>query len=381
MTAEQIDKDLQTWQSSMEAAARALADLSALPSSQILDTLQLTGETNHTIGPAVLALKQLWRDFNLLAKTVNQAADLRAKISTFSFSHQNWNQIEALLTERCIPAGDPAGITANKITLAQLHARINTTFAQAQAGLLAIDASWKAIQKKLAEALPFLDAHPEETVELRQDVEALRPRVLPDPIGANRDFDAHIATPLQQAQSEIAKRAAQRGNLSANLTAARQIIQKLDEIRLQNDAACRECQEKISGRFTEPALAAQRITECNQLINHWEKQASTSGGSSLDRTCEELARATSEWQRLMTHEQSALAQNRTPLELRRELRGRLTALKAKATARGRGEDPELVRLAGHANALLYARPTPIDEALTAVTNYQALLNKQEMKQA
>jgi hypothetical protein len=62
------------------------------------------------------------------------------------------------------------------------------------------------------------------------------------------------------------------------------------------------------------------------------------------------------------------------LDLRRELRGRLSALKAKALARGVAEDSKLVPLAQKAAELLHARPTPIEEAAWLVSQYEARLN-------
>src|SRR5262249_30886970 len=63
-----------------------------------------------------------------------------------------------------------------------------------------------------------------------------------------------------------------------------------------------------------------------------------------------------------------------PLELRKELRGRLNALKAKAQAYRVEEDVNLRALAAEAERLLYSRPTPIDQADAAVASYQSYLS-------
>jgi hypothetical protein len=58
---------------------------------------------------------------------------------------------------------------------------------------------------------------------------------------------------------------------------------------------------------------------------------------------------------------------------RRDLSGLLDALKAKARALGRSDDPRLAGMARRADQLLAAHPTPLAEARTAVAEYESLL--------
>jgi hypothetical protein len=106
-------------------------------------------------------------------------------------------------------------------------------------------------------------------------------------------------------------------------------------------------------------------------LKHLE-QASQTGP--IDPVCADLENYMGEVAHLIEEEQTALDKNRVPLDLRRELRGRLSALKAKALARGVSEDAKLVPLAQKAGELLHARPTPIEEASWLVSQYEARLN-------
>ena len=58
------------------------------------------------------------------------------------------------------------------------------------------------------------------------------------------------------------------------------------------------------------------------------------------------------------------------LNERRDLRGLLGALKAKAIANGRAEDPALAELEREANTLLAQRPTPLEPLRRVVADYQ-----------
>ncbi len=78
-------------------------------------------------------------------------------------------------------------------------------------------------------------------------------------------------------------------------------------------------------------------------------------------------------------EQEALGEARRQLGLRSELRGRLDALKAKARAYGVAELDELAGIADRAKALLYQRPTPLQEAAAAVSEYESKLNFEAAK--
>ena len=65
--------------------------------------------------------------------------------------------------------------------------------------------------------------------------------------------------------------------------------------------------------------------------------------------------------------------NLAPVNLRRELRGRLDALKAKATQLKVVEKPKLSQLSGEAEVLLYNRPTDLKRAEELVQQYAAAI--------
>ena len=64
------------------------------------------------------------------------------------------------------------------------------------------------------------------------------------------------------------------------------------------------------------------------------------------------------------------------MEARNELRGRMEALKAKARAFGVAEGREANELGSKAEALLYARPTPVQQAAAAVAQFEVWLRGQ-----
>ncbi len=73
--------------------------------------------------------------------------------------------------------------------------------------------------------------------------------------------------------------------------------------------------------------------------------------------------------------ESSLACYKRDLALRKELRGRLQALQAKAQAKGKIEIPQLCQLAKCAEQGLYSRPTPLDEVELWTQQYEQQLNR------
>ena len=72
----------------------------------------------------------------------------------------------------------------------------------------------------------------------------------------------------------------------------------------------------------------------------------------------------------VAEERASVAASRGLLDRRAELRGRLEALRAKARAYGVAEDVPVAGAAEAAEALLYARPTDLEQAGAAVREYE-----------
>jgi hypothetical protein len=262
------------------------------------------------------------------------------------------------------------------LNIEPIYARMTREFESGKAGLLEIDAAWKKLDGKVGVTTAFLDAHRGENAagipQLRAAMETIRPRVMSDPLGVCNIFDSQIEPVFNRSRVAIEKLENQRRNLATDLRRARQLLDTLGLVREQNDQACAERQEKIAGRGApEHPLPAQRINDLDSRLKFLE-YGSLHGPA--DPVCAELETLAVELKHLIEEEQRALEKNRVPLDLRRELRGRLSALKAKALARGVSEDEKLAPIAQKAGELLHARPTPIEEASWLVAQYEARLN-------
>ncbi|MDE3198276.1 MAG: hypothetical protein KGN84_18150 [Acidobacteriota bacterium] len=378
MTLDQLDQLLATWKSRSESVAAGLLELRATPSYEILtgghdgQRLPLVGLSERRIAPALSLLEDAWRDYGAFSQTVQAAVALRQQLPRFSLSVRALQDIEQLLT------GPTSVVAANgaSLTLAQLHDRMMQAYTSGRAVLLEVDSAWKRLDEKLSAAAAFLRERPSEQAanvpDLRRLIEALRPRVITDPLGAALEFDTRIEPVFRDAALRIEKLERQRHTLPADLVETKHLLAGLAALCDENVALLAECRDKIAGfALAEQPVTKQRIADLGATLGQLEKRAEA---GAVDPVCLDLETCRNEIERLVQIGIEIRKHNAAPLEMRRELRGRLSALKAKAHAKGVAEDVTLRELAERAGVALYAKPTPMNEATSLVRQYEARLN-------
>ena len=325
-------------------------ELRSLPSYEILTgghdghKVQLTGSSEQRVRPALAALDQSWKDYGVVSTSYSNAVGLRKQMPRFT---------------GVLPA---IAQIADVLNIEPLYQRMMQQFEAGKAGLLEIDAAWKKLDGKIGVTSSYLDSHRGENAagipQLRAAMESIRPRVMTDPLGVCAIFDSQIEPVFNRSRAAMDKLEDQRRNLSRDLLHARASLVTLGLVREQNSQASGERMEKISGRGSpELALPSLRMNELEVRLQALERGGASDGDArrTVDADCAELESYMGELKHLIEEEQSALEKNRAPLDLRRELRGRLSALKAKATARGVSEDTKLAQTAQKAVDLLHAR--------------------------
>lgn len=376
---------LAEWKSIVDSAAQTLIELHNIPSYEFLmgasgsPKVRLTGVTEARVGPAMQALEKSLRDFGLLSDTIQRAVGMRQQISRFPgwSSEQKIQEIERLLMNPSIANGNGSAKPANQgglISPRQLLAQMNDGFRVARDSLQEVDRIWKQLDAKLASAAAFLrENQVEPAVEaLRKQVDGLRSRVINDPIGADIDFDRDVQPVLTRVRTAMESLVKQRANVRENLQRGRDLLRRLVEIRHEAEESFAECKEKITAHTPPtPPLPPDRIAALYEWLTRLEAKLAE---GQVDPVCVGLENWMGHVTELITVEERACLENRTPLELRRELRGRLTALRAKAHARGFSEDQKMTQIAERANLLLHSRPTPMKEVSGLVTLYESRLN-------
>jgi hypothetical protein len=370
MTLDQLDQLLGEWKRRLDVAAQIVYDLHNLPAYEMLlgsgKQLKLTGITGAQYAPAISALESAIQNYGLLSDLIGRAEDLRKNMPRLLGAGDRIDEIARLLDAPSLPNGSRP-IPALK--------EMSEAFHNGQAALGAIDAAWKRLDAKQKNLKAWLSAHTGEMAPavsaLRAKLDAFKTRTFSDPLGSETEFDSNIQPLFDQIRIAVEALENRRRSVHEAMARAGDMFEHLQRVRMENEATMHEYKAKVSEcPPPTPPTPEERIRPLGETLA--QLKAKLCDGS-IDVVCagiENWLRTASD---LFTMEQRALETNQGPLNMRRELRGRMSAMKAKASARGISEDAKLARLAAHAAELLYAQPTPMRQATEAVSQYEANL--------
>jgi len=397
MTLNDIDEALTDWQAKLEVVNANLVALARLPAYERLrgkpaqPTAGLVGASGAQAGRARERASELWSHYSLLTATIERAVVLRRAVSRFRPSGQTLDDIERLLREpigalavealqpvrdgRSKGAGSPASMT-----LEDLLAAMRRSFQEVRDVVVALDGASNRLTAVLAE----LEA---EAAALNQQAEALGEEALPelaaagarlaslrdlvdsDPLAVALASD-ELRTALEQVRSRLETLAGERDQLPADLAAAQQLLAQLETCHGQAKQAFAESAAKVSELPAE--LPRPLEDEAVAALRPWlAKLEATRQAGKWKPAVVGIRKWTAAARQYLAAEEQTRAANEAPVRERRDLRGLLDALKAKARSNGRAEDAEAAALAQEAWQLLSSRPTPLDRARRLVADYQA----------
>ncbi len=397
MTVE-IDQLIADWKNKVNIAGQNLLELQELPTYQRLcgsfgfPPVKLTGITATRVTPALEAMNDLFQHFDLLVQTVDKAIKLRQQLPRF-LSTQKIAEIAQLLTGASIelpmvqtPLAQRellTGAIATKITPAQLLEVMQNAFSVARDAVLAVDDAWKQMEVMLADAEAEIFFLQNLAMSLNQDCQSeliqaastlayLCRSIEQDPLGTSAVFQQQVQPMLAGVKATLEQVIKQQHQIREKLATASNLLEQLKEIHVKAIAAFAECQDKVLDQsILLPPLPENQI----EALRQWLMKLETKLAEGLvNPIIVGLDNWTIKAREYIASEQQAYAVNNAPLQTRRELRGRLDALQAKAMARGLIEDSILTELALQAKQLLYSRPTPLNKAAELISQYEKRLN-------
>ncbi len=401
VTIEQIDQLLAEWKARLDLVSQNMLALQELATYQRLageaglSKAPLTGATATQVAPALDAMNQVFQHFDLLLTTIHRAAALRKQLPRFLASDQQLQAIEALLVGQSIqlpivqvPLAQrsllSAGETIATTSPTDLLAMMTRTFAVARDTILAVDAAWSRLEPTLAQAEAEIQSLQQQAIALsvdtltslkavQQAIAPLRDRVATDPLGVSDEFEQQIQPLIEQVKASLSQLLQQQRQVQDGLAAAHALLQQLIELNQAATVAYAESLEKVADHS---GLRCPLSTEHLDALQQWLSRLETRFAEGLVGPIQVgLENWLTKVKEAIAIEQQTVTANRAPLETRRELRGRLEALKAKALARGRAEDPLLADLSAQAKQVLYTRPTDLVTAVALVTQYEKQLSR------
>jgi predicted nucleic acid-binding Zn-ribbon protein len=391
-TLDSIDQQLTQWRDRLDCVNQNLIDLHGLYTYQRLSGTSgipqapLTGITLAQVVPALADLDELFQHVGLLADVINRATHLRQTMPRLLGIDAHLQEIDQLLSGESIQMPLINIPIANRSLLSNttscqtiapedlLQAMVNA-FDRARTVVMAVEQAWSHLEPKLlALDQEILSLRPHltksELSHLEQTLQTLRHSIDSDPLAADRQFEQTLRPQLDAIRQKIAQEAGLRDRLQQSLVQSKSLMAKIQDTNKHLQSIAQERQEKVTTSLS-PAPAPEEITALQDWLDRLiDRQAAVSAVSvGIDRWL-------TQGHHLLSRLEQALQDNRQALDSRRELRGRLSALQAKAVARGWVEDAALVDLATQAKQMLYSRPTPLDEAQACLKRYERQLNQQ-----
>ena len=391
MTLQRIDDALTDWNRRLEAIANNLLWLQAQSTYQLLTgpaKISLTGATGARVQPPLDSLPSLFQNFDLLNSTIERAVEARKALPTLFGADQKIVEIEQILFGKSIKLPIVDVPLEQRTLLGQAHstaclspeellAPMPGLFAAARDAVLTVERAWQDLATRVARAEAQAEALRQQAAgigitpaldDVARTLARLGEQYKTDPLGALDTLASEVQPALDNAARAIKTMLQARREIEQ----ARAHLDGLRDLHRESVTAAEEARAKIADCAGLPAPFDERriayLAEwLDRVANHLRSGTTEPFATELRNwkasagDCTDLAK-------------KVHAANRAPVEARRELRGRLDALKAKARARGIAESAEVAALAKKAETLLATRPTQMAQAEEAVAAYARALN-------
>ncbi len=397
MTIDQLDRELASWQAATQAIVNNVYGLyehptyRALVAKDPLSAGKITGVTRQRVDSAVVAVKDLLDLSLTLDELVRRAAEMRTNLPML-FPGDQIEDIHQLLSGPSLklPAAETplaqrdllsGAATIRALTPQQLLDVMLPAYDTAKATILGVDRIWTQLPEKLdaaqqdarsleAQAAQNGLADEFDIPGILRRIESARTAIMEDPLGASSDLDTTIRGPLDSARKRLQSLLKDRQGVSDELFTAGDNLKAFFDLLPRAEAAQAERQLKVE--LAEGASIPAVPTQAQVAgFREWHARLQ----AAVQRGEWQSARVgLDKWQRAMAQTEracnEALTASERALSDRRELRGRLDAMKSKAIACGRSEDPTLSALEEQATTLIQRRPTPLTELTRIVATYQ-----------
>jgi hypothetical protein len=387
-----IDADLARWTETAARIGKAIDGLTQDPAFLRLKAQghlgALTGATKGRGEAAVLAAEQLWTLYLTLDKRLAEAAELRRSNNPFG-REERFEKIDAILTGPSVALpSQPIGLAQMTLTgaperltpLAEVLSVMEAAFDAARDTVLAAARAWSRATELVAFGAPIAALKEEtaalncatppslaEAAKLIADAEA---HIDSDPIGAD-DAAAKIAALIAKADLALA-------SARADLADAKKFLAQA-EARLADIAASHEKTTKLradrTAKIKDPRPASAVPADATGELRAWLSTLAKTVSEGRPRAALIGAKSwTGEADKAVEQLAAIVAEDRKLLDARQDLRGRFSALTAKAEARAAENrlTPEAVALFNRTRALLFGAATPLPEAVALLRRCETI---------
>lgn len=396
-TRQAIDAAIDRRAQERSGVSAGLLELDDHPGRRLLDGAKLSGVTAEAWGRASAELAALWTVFEAYQQVLDRVTTMRGGPKT-RLGDRELAALADLLTGRSVALPrqavpferrgllDPAS-TQDFLTLDEAVQSMTRTYEVVKKVAVDAEDAWNRLLEPLDDlkqqvqaARATADAVGSSTdpvfgrlANIEAQTADLRRRALSDPLGLVAGGGAGTPARLAQLRSELAgvrteleQALSARAEFDQRLAGVEEVIVLIARAEAEAETVRAEVLAKIAAPRLPPAsaAAAHLRTKVADLRRERSGQSWTLLGRNLS-ALEKNSRV------ILENAQKRVAQVRSPLDRRDELRGLLDAYRARAARHGVAESPRLVAAHRAARDLLWSAPCDLAAAEYAVRTYQA----------
>jgi hypothetical protein len=368
-----------------------LVELESEPVFAMLQTSTFQGRTHQRTQTALAGIGRVWKLLPTYQQAVRASRDLFESIGTFR--QGKLDDFEDSLTDANVEIQeDPVSVLARRldepaeqsrlVTLSDLQAEMTSLFAESAIALTELDHVWSTILPSATGALERSDAALALSEQLRvhtdSDVLALgslradlATSIATDPLLADGQID-ELTTLLIRVERRLKPVVERRDGVSARLQSS---TRRIADLRNNVNRGV-ELYEQTSREFSAEhvvlaaPLNANGIDQLPNGLHPWLETLKASFGNgdwvSASAGLDRWEALCADWE---TRASQIVGVNQRPIAQRDELRGLLSATRAKALHRGKVEQEGLGDLANAATAELERLPCNLTRAHQLVQEY------------
>lgn len=385
----EVDELIERYRSAESRIAANLVELDDHPTYALITSGVLTGASRARAEPLAAAASGMWTLLDALRRTLDDAeaarGDNRVRPGERLAAAEILTGPSVLVEVTDTPLAQrdllAPGSMERRITIDALLDELRAAYEPLRDLVADIDAVWRAVLPRLDAAqttLADLDTQlevlglPEPSVQrARARLDELRRTVMDDPLGVPGDAAAELDDAVLDAVRRVGDLRAGHDSLQSDLARTEALVAAARSSRSAAAAGRAETLAKIAdptGLVVVPAEAA-----IDRLAEEAAQLRTDAAGAQWHHVRVRLDPWLARAERLVEQLRSAEERNSSALERRQQLRGLLSAYKAKAAAIGRIELAAFTELADAAHAALYTAPTDLDRAAGIVARLGAML--------
>ncbi|GAB3468140.1 hypothetical protein [Actinophytocola sediminis] len=396
-TRDDVDHELDRLAADCDTIAQSLVEMDGHPGHRLLRGAALSGLTARRWAETSTAMTTLWEQYSTYRGLVEHAKATRARRGRLS--EEDLAELSSLLTGHVVELDSEhvpierrgltgAAVVTERITMAELLARMKQTFATVIDVLATAESAWSAAIGRLdpltdelravsilAESVAAGDQATTHRLDrLRRELDDARERVVTDPLSVAADDPLpRLATELDALRDHLGRTAAVRDSFDARLADIDRVCADIEAA----EATARQIWAAVVQKIANPGLPAPTTTGSARLrteVDALTSRRATGRWGELGAEADRLDQAAAD---ILEEVRRSLRTIRGLLDRRAELRGRLEAYQVKAARLGYAEDLALQESHTAAHQLLFTAPCDLAAATRALNRYQQALQERE----